>query len=155
MDNPILKTSADDLYELVRSRKKMSVEEAAKILKMPINIVQSLVDFLVEERIFGIEYKFTTPYVYISEKASKKIYVPIPNLPDEGQSGKAIVTKEEFYRKASYWNLPDEKIGILWKKYVQENMDSIREDFYSKARLRNIGEEKIDALWEKYKIHLQ
>ena len=155
MDNPILKTSADDLYELVRSRKKMSVEEAAAILKMPINVVQSLVDFLVEERIFGIEYKFTTPYVYISEKASKKKYVQIPTLLDEGQSGKAIVAKEEFYRKASNWNLPQDKTGILWKKYVQENMGSIREVFYSKARLRNVKDERIASLWEKYQVYLQ
>jgi len=154
MDNPILKTSADDLYELVRSRKKMSVEEASAILKMPVNVVQSLVDFLVEERIFGIEYKFTTPYVYLSEKASKKAYVAIPNLPNEGQGGKTIVTKEDFYRKASYWNLPDEKIGLLWKKYVQENIGNIREVFYKKARLRKIGEEKIAALWEKYQVYL-
>ncbi len=154
MDNPILKTSADELYELVRSRKKMSVEEAAAILKIPINIVQSLVDFLVEERIFGIEYKFTTPYVYLSEKASKKAYVPIPTLPNEGQSGKIISSKEDFYHKASHWNLPEEKVGILWKKYLQENISNIREVFYSKAHLRKIGEEKIAALWEKYQAYL-
>ena len=64
MGNEILKTSVDDLYELVESRKKISVDDAAKLLKLPVNIVQSLVDFLVEESIFGIEYKFTTPYIY-------------------------------------------------------------------------------------------
>ena len=94
----VLRTVADELLELVRKSKKISVEEAAKKLKMPVDSVQALVDFLVEEKIFGIEYKFTTPYVYISEKASKKPYALIPALPDEGQGGKIVVTKDDFYR---------------------------------------------------------
>ena len=73
MNKNILKTSADDLYELVKSRKKISVEEAAKFLKLPVKTVHALVDFLVEEKIFGIEYKFTTPYIYLSEEYSKKM----------------------------------------------------------------------------------
>ena len=86
MQNNVLKTSADDLYELVSSRKKISVEEAAKILKVPNNTVQALVDFLVEERIFGIEYKFTTPYIFISEEKEKKIEL-------ESKLGKNQITK--------------------------------------------------------------
>ena len=123
MENTVLKTSADDLYELVKSRKKISVEDAAKILKVPNKIVQALVDFLVEERIFGIEYKFTTPYVYISQEKEKKIEL-------ESKHEKRWITKEEFFQKASKWNLPFEKINDLWKRYIQENLNFIKETFY-------------------------
>jgi len=148
MDNKVLKTSADDLYELVKSRKKISVEDAAKILKVPDKIVQALVDFLVEERIFGIEYKFTTPYVYISQEKEKKIQL-------ENKHEKKLITKEEFFQKVSKWNIPSEKINDLWKRYIQENLSSIREDFYIKANSRNLPSGKIDGLWNKYQVYLQ
>ena len=154
MDNNVLKTSADELYELVRSRKKISVEEAAKILKMPIGIVQSLADFLVEERIFGIEYKFTTPFIYLNEKTSKKLHNPLPTPPQNSQST-GIATKEEFYQKAATWNLPQDRLDALWKKYLSENISGIRDSFYTKARSKNISEEKLANLWEKYREHLQ
>jgi len=148
MADNVLKTSADDLYELVRSRKKISVEDVAKILRIPNNIVQALVDFLVEEKIFGIEYKFTTPYVYISQEKKGKI-----DLSEKLE--KKLVTKEEFFQKAGKWNISAEKINELWKKYVKENFDSIKKDFYMKANLKNIPGEKIDILWDKYWDQLQ
>ena len=147
MDNKVLKTSADDLYELVKSRKKISVEDAAKILKVPNKIVQALVDFLVEERIFGIEYKFTTPYVYISQEKEKKIKLE--------KHEKKLITKEEFFQKVRKWNIPSEKINGLWKRYIKENLSPIREDFYIKANSRNLPREKIDDLWNKYFASLQ
>jgi len=147
MADNVLKTSADDLYELVRSREKISVEDVAKILRIPDNIVQALVDFLVEEKIFGIEYKFTTPYIYISQEKEKKIDI-------QSSLAKKLVTKEEFFQKAGKWNISPEKINELWKKYVRENLDSIKEDFYAKANSKNISGEKVDALWKKYMVHL-
>ena len=147
MDTALLKTSADDLYDLVKLRKKISVEEAAKILKISPNVVQSLVDFLVEEKIFGIEYKFTTPYVYLSQKDESKIDL-------QKKLGKKVISKDEFFQKANKWNMPFEKVNELWKKYVKENFDSIKEVFYIKANARYIPKEKIDKLWKEYLVHL-
>ena len=148
MGNDTLRTSADELYEVVRSRKKISVEEAAKLLKIPTDTVQSLVDFLVEEKIFGLEYKFTTPYIYISQEKGKKIDL-------ESSFAKKLITKEEFFKKADKWNVPSEKINYLWRKYIQENISSIKNDFYSKAQSKNIQKERIEVLWKKYLTHLQ
>ena len=148
MENTVLKTSADDLYELVKSKKKISVEDAAKILKVPIKAVQALVDFLVEERIFGIEYKFTTPYIYIGQGNGKE-----NNL--ESEQKKKLITKEEFFQKGSKWNIPFEKVNNLWEKHIQENLVSIKEEFYIKANSRNISKENIDNLWIKYQAYLQ
>lgn len=148
MDTTLLKTSVDDLYDLVKLRKKISVEEAAKILKISPDVVQSLVDFLVEEKIFGMEYKFTTPYVYLSQKDESKIDL-------QKKLGKKVVSKDEFFQKASKWNMPSEKVNELWKRYVKENFNSIKEDFYIKANAKNIPKEEIDKLWKKYLVYLQ
>lgn len=151
MDDNVLTTSADELYNLVMSRKKISVEDASKVLRLPMNIVQSLVDFLVEEKIFGIEYKFTTPYVYISQEKGKKVHPQI-SVPREKEE--KPITKEEFYQKAGKWNIPAEKTDQLWKKYVSENTGYIKEVFYKKAKKKNIEDEKIDKLWQKYLVTL-
>lgn len=145
MDNPVLKTSADELYELVRSKKKISVEETAKILKIPDKVVQSLVDFLVEEKIFGIEYKFTTPYIYISQEKNADFQIA---------PQKKFVTRDEFFQNANKWHISPEKINELWKKYVKEHIDSIKEEFYTKSNSRKIPKEDIDRLWKKYLGHL-
>ena len=147
MDNNVLTTSADELYNLVMSRKKISVEDASKILRLPMSIVQSLVDFLVEEKIFGMEYKFTTPYIYISQEKGKKVHPQISPTPMQGEKP---ITQGEFYQKAGNWSIPAEKIDLLWKKYVSENLGYIREVFYKKAESRDIQNEKIDMLWQKY-----
>jgi len=152
MDGNVLTTSADELYNLVLAKKKISVEDASKILRLPMNIVQSLVDFLVEEKIFGIEYKFTTPYIYISQEKGKKVHPQI-SVPREKE--KKPITKEEFYQKAGNWNIPEQKIEHLWKKYVSENIDYIKEVFYKKAESKNIQNEKIGMLWQKYLSKLQ
>src|SRR3989338_5986762 len=152
MDDNVLTTSADELYNLVMSKKKISVEDTSKILKLPMDIVQSLVDFLVEEKIFGIEYKFTTPYIYISQEKGKKVHPQI-SVPREKE--KKPITKEEFYQKAGNWNIPEQKIEHLWKKYVSENIDYIKEVFYKKAESKNIQNEKIGMLWQKYLSKLQ
>ena len=148
MSDTVLKTSADDLYELVKSRKKLSVEEAAKILKIPNNIVQALVDFLVEGKIFGIEYKFTTPYVYLNQEKGGEINPQ--DIPT-----KKLITKDNFFQKASKWDISLEKINDLWKRYIKENFSYIKEEFYKKAHLRNLSDEKIEYLWRKYWAYLQ
>jgi hypothetical protein len=144
MKNDVLRTSADDLYELVRSKKKISVEDAAKLLKIPPKTVQALVDFLVEEKIFGIEYKFTTPYVYLSQEKPRK------KLTFEGSFRRKVVSKEEFFQKAQRWNVSMEKINGLWSEYVKENFQFIKGEFYRKARAKNIPDERVDSLWRRY-----
>lgn len=146
--NNVLKTSVDDLYELVKSKKKISVEEAAKILRLPVKVVHSLVDFLVEEKIFGIEYKFTTPFIYISQGNLKE-------KSTESSYAKSLITKDEFFEKAKNRNIPFEKVNELWKRYIEENIKNIRDEFYAKAKKRSLEKEQADVLWEKYLTYLR
>ena len=144
-----VRTIADELLELVKESKRISVEDAAKKLKAPTASVQSLVDFLVEEKIFGIEYKFTTPYIYLYK-----------DLIIKGARGKeksftqGLITKEQFYEKAKEKHVPYEYIEDLWRKYLQRNLVQIREEFLKKAREKKLSEERIEEFWEKYLAYL-
>ena len=144
----VLRTVADELLEVVKKSRKISVEEAAKKLKMPVASVQSLVDFLVEERVFGIEYKFTTPYVYLYKEGIKEA------KGREKSFTKELITKEQFYEKVKEKNVPHEHIEGLWRKYLQQNLVHIREEFLRKAREKKTPEEKIEELWKKYLSYL-
>ncbi len=65
-------TAIDSLVELVKSRKKIELEEAAKSLALPINIINEWANFLEEEGVIKITYKFTTPYLEIKEQVQSK-----------------------------------------------------------------------------------
>ena len=144
----VLRTVADELLELVKKDKKISVEDAANKLKMPAASVQALVDFLVEERVFGIEYKFTTPYVYLYKDSIGQI-----KIREKGFMGD-LITKEQFYKKAKEKKIPYEYIEGIWRKYLQENLVSIREEFFGKAREKKVPEGSIQELWNKYISYL-
>lgn len=143
----ILRTVADELMELVKKSNKISVEEAAKKLKVPVASVQALVDFLVEEKIFGIEYKFTTPYIYIY-KEFKQPKGKEKSFTDE------LITKEQFYERAKSRKVPYEHIGGLWRKYLQQNLVNIRQEFLNKAREKGVPEERLEELWNRYSAYL-
>ncbi len=143
-----IRTVADELLELVKKAKKISVEDAAKQLKMPVANVQALVDFLVEERVFGIEYKFTTPYIYLYKEGIKEAKGKEKSLT------KGLITKEQFYEKAKERKVPYEHIEGMWRKYLQQNLVRIRKEFLRKAKEKKVPEEKIEELWSKYLSYL-
>ena len=49
-----METDVDLLVSLVREKGKISIENAAKTLKIPLTTIQTWVDFLLEEDILGI-----------------------------------------------------------------------------------------------------
>lgn len=144
----VLRTVADELLELVKKSGKISVEEAAKKLKMSASSIQALADFLIEEHIFGIEYKFTTPYIYLYKEGIKEA------KKKERSFAKGLVTKGQFYEKAKEKKAPYEHIEGLWRKYLQQNLTHIREEFLRKARGKKVPEGKIEELWKKYLSYL-
>ncbi|MFW5746480.1 MAG: hypothetical protein ACOCWQ_02935 [Nanoarchaeota archaeon] len=145
MNGSTVETGVDELLKLVKQRQKISVAEASRILKVPESAVQSWVDFLIEEEILGVEYKFITPYIYINEHSSHKL---------QRQNKDTLLLKEEFFEKAKRRNLPAGRINILWKQYVQENLISIKQEFVQKAQSKGLGQQKIEALWNTYKMQL-
>lgn len=140
----VIKTEADKLLELIRSKGKLSIDEASKLLNLRVENVQSLVDFFVEEKVIGIEYKFTTPYIYLYESKFKKNDSKIKSF-EEG-----ILPKKDFYKKAEKKNISLDTIDKLWLKYVETYLNYIKGDFYKKARIKGISFNSIDTLWNKY-----
>ena len=147
-NDAILRTVADELLELVKASKRISVEEASKKLKIPLETVQALVDFLVEEKVFGIEYKFTTPYVYLYKEGIKEAKAK------ERSFAKGLITKEQFYEKSKEKKVPYEHIEGLWRKYLQQNLVQIREEFLRKSKEKKVPYEHIEGLWRKYLSYL-
>jgi predicted ArsR family transcriptional regulator len=147
-DTTILRTTADQLMEFIKKKEKATIEETAKALKIPEKTVQALVDFLVEEKILGIEYKFTTPYIYLSKKDFKE-----PTFVRKKEVS-IILSKEEFYNKAKARNIPYQKIETLWRKYLEKQLGDLKKQFYDKAKEKRIPESMIERLWQKYLSYL-
>ena len=141
-------TDVDKLVSFVKEKGKVSFHELVKHLKKNSDIIQKWVDFLVEEDILGIEYKFVTPYVYFNKDSENKKTVI------EESDDKSIEDKNEFYRKAKSKGLSDSKIHELWKDYVNNNLDEIKRVFYAKAKTKNLSESQCEKLWEKYYDYL-
>ncbi len=140
-----LRTDVDTFLELVKKYKKVSLLDAAKELNVPLQTVQLWTDFLVEEGIVGIEYKFTTPYVFIQEEKT-------------GKAGFGFIgfdTKEVFYDKARKKGIKEQQIRMLWLKYLNANEASMKKVFEDKCRERRLPSYKVVELWKKYHTYLK
>ncbi len=135
-----LRTSADDLLDVVRRQKKVAVDQLAKTLKVPLATVQALIDFLVEEKILGIEYKFTTPYVYLNETAMVK-------------HEQLMLSKEEFYQRSRSRSVPEGHIAQFWAAYREESIPKLRQGFMAKAYARGAGAQQAEEMWQKYRSY--
>lgn len=140
-----LKTEVDAFLELIKKNKKVSLIDAAKEMNVPLQTIQLWTDFLVEEGIVGIEYKFTTPYVFMQEEK-------------KGKSALGFIgfdTKEVFYEKAKKKGIKESQIRLLWLKYLNANEESIKKVFEDKCRERSIPSHRVPLLWKKYSAYLK
>ncbi len=145
----LVETDVDMLVSLVKEKGKISIEDAARTLKVRLAIVQRWVDFLLEENVLGVEYKFVTPYLYFNKDLKKN-----PTILKE-TAGEYVEDKKEFFEKAKSKGLSKNQIQSLWKTYLDSNLEDIKEHFFLKARSRNISEVRLDQLWNQYVAHLQ
>lgn len=90
-DSSLIQTGVDKLVVLVRKNKRIAIAEAAKQLGVSTVVVEEWADFLEEESIISVEYKFTTPYL-VERRLSKEEIVK----KEREFGGK----KEAFVRKA-------------------------------------------------------
>ena len=145
MEHDELRTDVDAFLEIVKKNRKISLIDAAKQMNVPVQTVQLWTDFLVEEGIVGIEYKFTTPYVFILEEK-------------QGKAGFGYIgfdTKEVFYEKAKKKGINENQIRMLWLKYITANEETMKKVFEDKARERGIPANKVPMLWKKYYSYLK
>lgn len=65
--NITITTGVDKLVDLIKEKKRISIDEAAKILSVPKLLVEEWADFLEEKEVIGLEYKFSVPYLVYKE----------------------------------------------------------------------------------------
>ena len=142
MNEEVIKTGVDDLLELLKGVRKIAVSDAAEKLGVSVVLVQSWIDFLVEEDIVGIEYKFTKPLIYLNKEPIKA------GLPRSEAEFSIQDYKDEFWKRAAAKQIPEQKISFFWKNHVKEIIDSKKEFFYREARNRKLND--VDSIWNDY-----
>ena len=144
MEEERVKTGVDALIVFLEQRDKVSIKEAAEAIKTPESTVQLWVDFLVEERIIGVEYKFTKPYIFLNKKTRDD---DLTNSEDKDIS--LLTFKEAFFEKAKKDKIPEEKVSQLWKHHLLEAIDKEKDFFVREALNRDLQQTK--HLFAKYK----
>jgi len=141
-----IRTGVDDLLQLLKGVDKIPLTDAAKQLNISASLLQSWVDFLVEEEIIGIEYKFTKPIIYLNKplEAKKSSVRAEEHAYDE--------YKQDFKNRAKQKNIPQEKISFLWRNHVAEALNRKKSFFIREAKKRNLANP--DELWNEYEQKL-
>ncbi|MGM5481340.1 MAG: hypothetical protein ACQESE_02925 [Nanobdellota archaeon] len=131
-------TGVDDLLEYLEDKDKVSLKDASKDLNIAEETLQLWVDFLVEERILGTEYKFTKPYIYLNKKQKSK-----EKVQKSSKEKKIEDYKKEYIKNAKKKKIPEDKAEELWKQHLEQAIDKQEEHFYREAKkksLNNAGE---------------
>jgi len=139
----VVRTGVDDLMDFLKGKEKLPLFDVADALKVSPDIVQSWVDFLVEEGLVGIEYKFTKPFIFLlkPEKGTAKVT-------KEGELGWETF-RRAFMAKARDRSIPEGRAQDLWSDKVIAAVDMKRSFFNDEARKRQLAD--IDALWNEYR----
>lgn len=147
MSDETIKTGVDDLLEFLKTVNKIALADAAQKLGVSVSLIQSWVDFLVEEEIIGIEYKFTKPIIYLNKMPQES-----ETKVEEDSSMSLEAYKLDFKSHASEKNIPVEKVSFFWKNHVKDAANSKKEFFVREAKKRGLA--NIEGLWQAYNNRL-
>ena len=147
MGEDTITTGVDELLTYLQGKDRVAMQDAAVFLNVSIDTLQAWVDFLVEEKILGIEYKFTKPFIYLNKedkpkrsKLLEKTAVPLSQI------------KEEYAARARSKQIPESKITELWRSHVIEALYAKRTYFLEQAAHRRIP--NAEQMWEEYQRNL-
>ena len=149
MAEEVVRTGVDELLDLLAHSAKTPLTEVATKLRVDTGVVQAWVDFLVEEGIVGIEYRFTTPYIYLNKVVDKKQ----EDVTVKEELFNIQYFKKQFWDKARSNNIPENQIEMLWKNHVAQALELQRKYFFFEAQRRKLI--NIDQLWKEYKELVQ
>lgn len=120
-------TEVDNLIELIKKNKEISFDEAANQLGVPILTIESWANFLEEEGLVSINYKFTTPYLSYESPDS---VTNKENLDDmvkkSSELEEAFSLLSNTLEKEDYNTAHKESIEI--HKKVNALLDSVKKD---------------------------
>ena len=139
-------TAVDDLLEYLKGKEKVAMQDVATILNIPLETLQAWVDFLVEEKILGIEYKFTKPFIYLNKESAD------PRTKSLRTAVSLDQVRQEYVEHAKAKQIPEAKVVELWKAHVADALERKREYFLEQASRRRMAGP--DALWQRYKASI-
>jgi hypothetical protein len=145
-ENDEIRTGVDSLIAFLEGKEKVMLLDAAHALGVKSETVQSWVDFLVEEGVIGIEYKFTKPYIYLNRAQREKVRV---------SSAKEFtweVYHTAFLQKAHEKMIPEIEAATLWKNHILGLLEKKRVFFFDEARKRQLN--RIDEIWDDYRLEV-
>ncbi len=139
----IIETGVDKLVKLINSKGILSAADAAKELGVSTVVVMEWADFLEEEGIINLEYKFTKPFLTARKLAKKDVQEKAKEF--EGK-------KDVFVRKAevslSFLGKESEKL-----KSLKDEFDKIKKDLG--FDINHVKDEMIELQrYEQLKIEL-
>jgi hypothetical protein len=146
MAQDLVKTGVDELLELLSDNAKIPLTDAASKLNLDAGVIQAWVDFLVEENIVGIEYKFTTPYIYLNKVVEKK-------SESKAETYNIQYFKKLFWEKAKSNNIPEGQMDMLWHNHIAQALELQKKYFFFEAQRRKIVD--IEGAWNEYKESIQ
>jgi predicted nucleic acid-binding Zn-ribbon protein len=125
-----IETGVDKLVTLINERKKISVDDAAKILGVSKVLVQEWADFLEQDGLISVEYSLSK--IYLVERKLSKIEI---DKKTKEYTGK----KESFIRKVetTLQSLEKDTLGFekmkeefdKLKKQIGGEIDAVKKDF--------------------------
>ena len=114
-------TGVDKLVDLIKIKKRVSVEQAARTLSVPKVLVEEWADFLDEREVIGIEYKVAVPYLTFKEITKEEVK----------ERAKIFVgRKEGFVRKV------ESVLQLLENE--SDSLGKIKEEFESAIGQKNV-----------------
>ncbi|MBW2999978.1 hypothetical protein KY339_04860, partial [Candidatus Woesearchaeota archaeon] len=133
VDSAIIKTGVDQLVTLIKEKKKVSTEEAAKALGVSNDTIEGWADFLEDDGIISIETRFSK--VFLVERKLSKSEI-------DKKLGEHKIQREGFVRKLK---------TIFQQIHTEsEEMKKFKQDFM-KAK-KDLGSELKDVQKEMDKI---
>src|SRR3989344_7551776 len=132
LTDSIIETGVDKLVKLVNEKGRISSFDAAKELGVSNTVVMEWADFLEEEDIISIEYKFTKPFLVPRKLGKKELQEKAKEF-----SGK----KDVFVRKAEVsLSFLDKEAAKL--NSIKEEFDNIKKDLgFDLSNVKNELEE--------------
>ena len=147
MGDDVVTTGLDDLLHYLHGKDRVPMQDVAGILNVPVETVQAWVDFLVEEKILGIEYKFTKPFIYLNKEMK-----PERGKILEGTTISIDQLRQEYEERAKSKMIPHPKIRELWAARMREGLSLKKGYFIEQAKRRRA--EDPEALWREYQSDL-
>jgi hypothetical protein len=138
MSQSILKTPVDDLVEIVKKNKEVTIEFLKNQLKIPTNIIENWLVILEEKKILKVTYSGLEGKVKYIDNSINKNKVDITNI------------KKIFLEKVRNKGYSLDKIQIIWKEFLKTYEEEIKKEFFENAKNRGYSDQKIKKAWELF-----